>query len=444
VATFFNCDADVKAIAKPGKTHDGDGLWLDVRSATSASWLFKFTAPGGKVDEVGLGSRKKITLERARELKGWCIEQLGNGANPKELLQAAKAEAIALSNAPKPKTVYELARDHVTLIAKKVKTDTGRKAFVRSMHADSIGDIADMAPGDVTKEAVKALMVLFYTGHNAKGELVRAPRPVQADDVRQRLCKLLKWARGTGRITTPDWQNPAAWEGNLEHEVNRDLHVPVNHPALPFAEVGQFLADVRAQDRGTRGVKLGLEWLVISGSRVGEVTGCDWREIDWVNDCWSIPDHRMKMRRRHRVPLTARHHEILNELKGGPDQEAPASGLMFVAHSDTGTNKQTLRDVQLKVRKGITLHGFRSSFSTWARSETYKVELPGTGETRRIRLYDEAMIEEALAHVVGGDTRNAYVRDDFLEVRRPMMESWAAYCGVVQSNVVQMRRRRAA
>jgi integrase len=62
-------------------------------------------------------------------------------------------------------------------------------------------------------------------------------------------------------------------------------------------------------------------------------------------------------------------------------------------------------------------HGFRSSFRTWATLETD---------------YSEALIEEAMGHVVGTEVRRAYVRSDTVEKRRQLMEDWANYIEPVQ------------
>lgn len=418
---------EVLEAAKPGKLHDGEGLYLDVRSETSASWLFKFTW-GGKTDEVGLGSRKKISLERARELRTWAINELANGRNPKETLKLSKLELVRAVNAPKAATVYELARDNVALIAKKLKTEKGRKSWVRSMHKDFLGYVADMAPGDVTAEDVKPLLEKWY-----------AKAPVMAQDIRQRLAKVLSWSKATGRITTPGWENPVKWEDNLEHVLERGEHKEVHHAGLAFSEVGQFIADLRERDVNALAMRQALEWHVISATRPGEAFATDWSWFDWAADCVVIPAEVMKMRRAHRIPLTTRHHAILDAILMG--KEAPASGPVFSVYKGETVSTTGVRRVMQGVRSDCTLHGFRSSFATWARAETYPVTLP-TGELRRVRLYDEAMVEEALAHIVGGEVRNAYVRDDFLELRRPMMESWATYTGTVQAEkVVPMRRR---
>jgi hypothetical protein len=39
-----------------------------------------------------------------------------------------------------------------------------------------------------------------------------------------------------------------------------------------------------------------------------------------------------------------------------------------------------------------------------------------------------AVAEKCLAHVVGGTAGRVYARGDMLDLRRPVMESWAKYC----------------
>lgn len=61
---------------------------------------------------------------------------------------------------------------------------------------------------------------------------------------------------------------------------------------------------------------------------------------------------------------------------------------------------------------GKTVHGFRSSFSTWARDETD---------------YPREIIEASLARAVGGAVEQAYNRSDYLAKRRALMEAWAMF-----------------
>jgi integrase len=63
-------------------------------------------------------------------------------------------------------------------------------------------------------------------------------------------------------------------------------------------------------------------------------------------------------------------------------------------------------------RGGLTVHGFRSTFSDWCAEKT--------GFPSEVR-------EMALAHAVGNKVEAAYRRGDLFEKRRELMRVWAAY-----------------
>ena len=69
-----------------------------------------------------------------------------------------------------------------------------------------------------------------------------------------------------------------------------------------------------------------------------------------------------------------------------------------------------MEDVGLAER--TTVHGFRSSFRTWASEKTNA---------------DYATMEMALAHAVGSAVERSYARSDLLDKRRRLMNQWAAY-----------------
>src|SRR5450631_1473422 len=89
-------DAMVSTLKKPGDYLDGVGLVLQVRSATSKSWLLKYQI-ANRAREMGLGSWKKIPLQLARELRKDHQQLIAQGIDPLELKtakkQAAKVEA---------------------------------------------------------------------------------------------------------------------------------------------------------------------------------------------------------------------------------------------------------------------------------------------------------------------------------------------------------------
>jgi integrase len=70
-----------------------------------------------------------------------------------------------------------------------------------------------------------------------------------------------------------------------------------------------------------------------------------------------------------------------------------------------------------------TVHGFRSSFRTWASERT--------NVTRDI-------CEMALAHRVGSDVERSYARSDLFDKRRALMNAWAGYVTDSRADVVPL------
>lgn len=66
--------------------------------------------------------------------------------------------------------------------------------------------------------------------------------------------------------------------------------------------------------------------------------------------------------------------------------------------------------------RGLTVHGFRSTFRDWAGEQTN---------------FPKDLAEAALAHVTKDDTEAAYARGDLLDKRRRLMAAWARYCAAV-------------
>ena len=62
----------------------------------------------------------------------------------------------------------------------------------------------------------------------------------------------------------------------------------------------------------------------------------------------------------------------------------------------------------------ITVHGFRSTFRTWAAERTN---------------FPREVCEAALAHVIKDKTEAAYQRGDLFEKRRKLMAEWGEFLG---------------
>ena len=148
-------------------------------------------------------------------------------------------------------------------------------------------------------------------------EPIWTKKPETASRLRGRIESILDWARARGHR---DGENPARWRGHLDHLLparSKVRHVQ-HHAALPYAELPDFMAALRAQE-GT--VARALEFTILAAARTGEVMGASWKEIDLAARLWIVPGARMKVGKEHRTPLSARAVEILKKMKRAHDHD---------------------------------------------------------------------------------------------------------------------------
>ena len=135
---------------------------------------------------------------------------------------------------------------------------------------------------------------------------------------------------------------------------------------------------------------------------------------------WEIPAARMKMKRPHRVPLSPRAVALLREAEALAD----GSGLVFPG-TKTGRplSDMTLSKLVKELGFEADVHGFRTSFRTWAQERT---------------TFPREVAEAALAHLSGDAVERAYARSDVFDKRRKMMDAWAAFLTEKRDNVVRI------
>ena len=125
---------------------------------------------------------------------------------------------------------------------------------------------------------------------------------------------------------------------------------------------------------------------------------------------WTVPAHRMKAGREHRVPLSNRVMSILKQLRDADCGEFVFPGQKPKKPLSNMAMEMVLRRMKIE---NATVHGFRSSFRDWAGNVTS---------------FPREVTETALAHVIGDKAEQAYRRGDALDKRRALMDAWVAYC----------------
>ena len=137
------------------------------------------------------------------------------------------------------------------------------------------------------------------------------------------------------------------------------MHKVQHHPALAYAEIGQFMADLREQGSTSA---LALEFLILSATRTAEVLGATWNEIELDAAIWTIPAERMKAKKEHRVPLSRPALAILKRLH---KHRAGEFVFMGAKPGKPLSNMALLMLLERMGRSDLTVHSFRSTFRDW-------------------------------------------------------------------------------
>jgi integrase len=269
--------------------------------------------------------------------------------------------------------------------------------------------------GKLPVDAVDAALVMKVL------EPIWTEKPETASRLRGRIENILDWATALG---LRHGDNPARWRGHLAKLLPRKTRIRkvAHHAALPHAEIGAFMAEVR---------KLGntagraLEFLILTAARTGETLGAKFSEVDFATRTWVVPAGRMKARREHRVPLSPAAMAVLQAMHAVKE-----SAFIFPGERESRPlSPNAIAQVMGRMmgRGDVTVHGFRSSFRTWAAERTS---------------FPREVVEAALAHVAGDKVEAAYQRSDLFEKRRKLMNQWAAWCAspARSGEVVPMRR----
>jgi integrase len=396
---------DVERETRPGKYPDGDGLYLVVASATSKNWSYRYWKDG-KQRWLGLGSLKEVSLKDARLARDAArLRVKGDRSTPgvdivqekRAAREGAKATEIKLTQPTFQQCAEIYIRERWSTWSKK-----HRNQWPSSLKRYAYPTIGKLTIPEIKPSHVYELLRPIWVGKRETANRVRGrietiiAKNVDVDDT--------------------DFRNPAELTKQLREKLpRRPKRVVRHHPALPYAEAPQFMADLSAAG-GTAASM--LRFLIFTACRTNEVVEARWSEIDQPSSTWKIPGERMKMHQDHVVPLSDPALAILDKMRDG------IKGELIFPNPDDGLFSENAMLAVLD-RLGysrITVHGFRSTFATWAEECTD---------------HPDGVREAALAHKYKSETTAAYQRGQKLEKRRALMKDWAQ--SLVGSNVVRLR-----
>lgn len=387
---------------KPGKYQDGDGLFLLVKPSGARSWLLRAQVDG-KRREFGIGPAADIGLAEARERAATIRKQFRDGIDP---VAAKRAARSALREIPTFRGAAGTVHDERKGGWRNSKH---REQWLSSLEAYAFPSLGAVRVDQVDAPTIRAALLPIWL-----------EKPETARRVSQRIGTVLDWAHANG--FRPQEAPMRSVLMGLPRQPRRDRHFA----AMPFVDVPAFCAAMEAA--APVAGRLGLLFTIYTATRSGEVRGATWAEIDLAAKVWTIPANRMKAHREHVVPLSPAALAVL-ERAAALRKNSKRSALVFPSRTGGELSDMTLAKMLRDAGQPFTVHGFRSAFKDWAAEET---------------AFPDAVSEAALAHGDPDKVRKAYRRTDFLQLRRELMEAWAAFIAGPSGNVVAFKARESA
>ena len=373
-------DKFARTVTKPGMYRADDTLYLLVKPSGRRSWVQRIMVDGRRYN-LGLGGYPVVTLTDAKVKALENRRKVDRGQN---LLAVKIASAM-----PSFEQAARRYHDDQTW------TEARGKQFLQAMGKHVFPAIGSVKVDTITQKHVLGILSPIWT-----------EKPHQAQRTRNFMRRVFDYCIAHEFITTANPAGDAIKAALPTVKTSGNNYRSLDYKELPEA--------VRTIETGVTSLpcRLALLFTIYTGSRAGEARAAAWSEIDFDSSTWTIPGEKMKSGKPHRVPLSASALEILELAR--PLRNP--SGLIFP--SAQNPHKPMTPQAMLKNLRKVGLgdktvsHGFRASFKTWATEETE---------------VDPAVIECALAHVIGSTTEQAYFRGELFEKRRALMQSWADY-----------------
>ncbi|HBQ5927779.1 TPA: tyrosine-type recombinase/integrase [Klebsiella pneumoniae subsp. pneumoniae] len=389
-----------KALEKDLTLHDGDGLFLIVKTSGKKLWRFRYQRPATKQRTMmGLGAFPALSLADARGLRANYLALLANGIDPQVQAEVVEEQQqIALDS-----IFSTVATNWFQLKSKSVTPDYAKDIW-RSLEKDVFPAI-----GEIPVQQIKArTLVEALEPIKARGALETVRRLVQ------RINEIMIYAVNTGLIDA----NPASGVG-MAFEKPKKQNMPTLRPEeLPKLMRSLVMSNLSVSTRCL------IEWQLLTLVRPSEASGARWAEIDLDAKLWAIPAQRMKAKREHIVPLSPQALEVLEIMK-------PISlhrEHVFPSRNDPKQpmNSQTANAALKRIGFGgkLVAHGLRSIAST----------------TMNEAGLNSDVIEAALAHSDKNEVRKAYNRSVYLPQRVVLMDRWGLYCQNEKINNKSLRK----
>jgi len=373
------------------------GLYLQCQPPKGASkngtkqWILRAVV-GGKRREIGLGSYPTVPTKKARERARELRDDIARGLDPVIENKAAKAQLKALQT--KDITFEQYCKSvYIPDKAQEFKS-APQVRRLRNCAEASYPVIGNMRLEDIQRNHIVQIIKPLWTTHHEK-----------ANRVKNFLYAVIQRAIAEELRTKA---NPATWQGDLEHSfpASNKVHKVKHSRRIDWKEAPSFWKALWALDKpiGSRPDVYAFAVMMLTVGRKEEVAHGDWSEISLDKKIWLQPAGKYKSAHEWAIPLVPTVIRLLKMM------EPKRKGRIFTSINGRVLGNQ-LTSLPDALGFDAVAHGFRGTFSRWAKDKRYPTDLK----------------DLCMKHLESSSTRAAYEQDDAMSLFNERRKVLLAY-----------------
>lgn len=288
--------AQLAEVDQVGRHPLDDLLYFTVQKGGSRGYELRYLSPEtGKRRDMAIGRFPETDPATARERAAEVRALIANNVDPLEerLREQERARSLQTHEAFTMRAALEA---HFAIESLRWRNEKYTAQWLGRMFS-ALKPLLDRPLVAITKGELHDQLVAINRGSHDTAIKVRA-----------NLDKLYR--RFAGMKGVPESHNPAATLVGLLPRTNPVRH----HPALNWREAPAFVRRLRDSNAWIS-VRLGFEWLILSGGRTDAVTHACWSQVHDASGYWRASPLEAENKRRGDVPLTPRMCEILDAMR---------------------------------------------------------------------------------------------------------------------------------
>ncbi|GGG04050.1 MULTISPECIES: tyrosine-type recombinase/integrase [Cysteiniphilum] len=394
----------IKPKEKQFKVADEKGLYILAKPSGSLLWRFDYRF-SGKRKTMSLGSYPELSLKEARKERDLARLKLDDGIDPQTEKKKEK-----LSEQSKDTFGYYLWRwfdkNRVNYTGRKVEKDTKSK-----IDRHIVPYLSDRRIEEITVKDIKHMLDTI----TSQGVYETATR----------MRGIVENVFNFAMLEEACVNNPAvAFRGYVKKPATKNFAFTDD-----INTIGQLLRDIDDYN-GDPVTMSALKIQSLVFLRPINIVEAEWSQIDFKKKLWTIDAEKMKMRRKHVIPLSKQAIAVFKQLK---EINGHVNYVFYSEKRQSHLHVETMRralqsylgyDGTKKVK--MTTHGFRHMATTLLNNNKTAFGI------------NHDIIEKQMAHEERNKVRAVYNHAEYLPERAKMMQIWADYLDELKQKAIDL------